>query len=306
MEGPATLLADRMVWMLGLGIAGGSALFLRGFALWRRRRTIEDTPTARVRSMSLGRVELSGVAREKDALRAPLSGTACVWFRYRIERETRSGKRRSWTTIDSGDSSQWPFYLEDETGRVRVEPEGATVEVDAQLRATDPPLVGPFAAFVAERGLRVHGLLGGQERLRITEARLHPGDAIYLHGVAQARRGVRDEQRLEIRARLAELKSDEKAMAALDADADGAVSTDEWDAARLRVVTDVESRRVEDGVHVARDPLGHAAFLVCAGSESAVLRSLGWRAAGSVFGGAILALACLGFLLARLGVIGGT
>lgn len=292
---------DRALWVLVAGGAAGCVAFVRGLALWRRRRAIEDTPTARIRSLALGRVEIAGVARRKEPMLAPLSGVPCVWFRYQIEREARSSRnRRSWTTIDEGDSCAWPFYAEDSTGRIRIEPQGASIEVTAQLRETGPELVGPLARFVSERGLRVTGWLGGSCRLRITEARIHDGDPLYVHGVAQARAGVREEKRLEIAERVREIKSDPARMAALDTDGDGQVSVEEWDAARVRVVTEVEGRTVEDAVCIAKDPLGATPFLLAARSESALLRSLAWRVPAYVFGGALVTLVCLGLVLERL------
>lgn len=303
MESFALAFTDQQLWLLGFGTLVGVGLFARGFGLWRRRRAIEDTPTAKVRSMALGRVELKGVARARELLRAPLSGIGCVWFRYRIERESGSGRRRRWQTVDSGDSSDRVFELEDETGRVLVEPKGATIEIDAQLKETDPPLVGELERFVAERGVRVSGLFG-TARLRITEARLHDGDTLYLHGVAQARPGLREERRRAISMRLAELKSDEKEMVALDVDGDGAVSADEWDAARVRVVSEVDGRSIRDAVVVAIDPLGHAPFLLAAHPETVLVRKLALRATASVFGGAALALVCLHFWIERLAALG--
>lgn len=84
--GPALLL-------LG-GLAGGCVLFGRGFVLWRRKRLIEDTPTARIRSMPLGRVEVFGRAEEKTALEAPLTGTRCVYYRYRSPSPSSRGADR--------------------------------------------------------------------------------------------------------------------------------------------------------------------------------------------------------------------
>ena len=73
---------EACVWLAG-GILGGLALFGAGFRAWRRLRLIEDTPTSRVRSMALGRVELAGSAVGKADLEAPFTGTPCVYYRYR-------------------------------------------------------------------------------------------------------------------------------------------------------------------------------------------------------------------------------
>jgi len=296
--------ADSVLWLLGFGAASGASLFARGFVLWRRGRTIEDTPTAKVRSMPLGRVELAGVARSYDApLRAPLSGTPCVWFQYRVERESGTGRKRHWRTVDAG-ASEAPFALEDDTGRIRIEPRGAAMEIAPQLRETDPELAGALAAFADARGLRVAGIFGAPARLRITEARLHEGDPLYVHGVAQARPGLREERRDAIRERLAALKQDEKALVALDADEDGAISAEEWDVARLRVVSEVEATPVRDGVVVGADPLAHAPFLVASHAERQLVASLRRRAVASVLGGALPALACLWAGMERFAALG--
>src|SRR5271165_1252235 len=51
-----------------LGILG-CVLFAHGFVLWRRKRAIEDTPPAKIRSVALGAAELEGIAHPKDPLR---------------------------------------------------------------------------------------------------------------------------------------------------------------------------------------------------------------------------------------------
>ena len=142
---PAGLDVDSLA--LTAGIGAGCLLFAGGFALWRRERTIEDTPASRVRSMALGRVALQGKAVPwVSDLLAPLSGVPCCWYRYRVEEERRSGRSRAWHTISSGYSAAWAFYLEDETGRVLVQPEGAELELSADLSVTRPDLDGPLGA----------------------------------------------------------------------------------------------------------------------------------------------------------------
>ena len=44
------------------GVAGGSYLFYRGFSLLQRKRLILNTPQSKIRSASMGLVEISGVA----------------------------------------------------------------------------------------------------------------------------------------------------------------------------------------------------------------------------------------------------
>jgi hypothetical protein len=112
-------------------VAGAFAAYFF-YLIWhnfRRARVIEDTPTARVRSAPQGYVELQGQARSlpEQPVIAPLTRTACVWFRFKIEREqhsSRSGSR--WAEVESG-ASETPFLFADETGECLVDPRHADV-----------------------------------------------------------------------------------------------------------------------------------------------------------------------------------
>jgi len=300
---PAALDGDSLA--LAAGIAGGCLLFAHGFALWRRERTIEDTPTARVRSMALGRVALQGKAVPwVSDLLAPLSGVACCWYRYKVEEERRSGRSQSWHTVASGDSAAWAFYLEDETGRVLVQPEGADFEVSADLSVTRPDLDGSLGARLAVLGVDTTTLLGLRRTLRVTEWRLVQGDPVYVLGVAQERPSLAVERRATLAERITALKHDPAAMARLDTDRDGQVSGDEWEVARRALVSEVTTAPADDRIVVGRAPNGESPFVISDRAEPALARSLRWRAWGSVVGGASLALGCLGLLLARYGLLG--
>ncbi|MFT3868268.1 MAG: LemA family protein [Nibricoccus sp.] len=110
----------------------------------RRLRFLADTPTSKTRGVFIGQVELSGSAKIAPPLRSFLAGTECVWYRYTVEEEwerwetetytDKDGKTQSrrvrksgWTQIDNGGETP-AFFLEDETGAVRVQPEGAQID----------------------------------------------------------------------------------------------------------------------------------------------------------------------------------
>lgn len=286
--------------LLALFAALGVGLFAHGFALWRRRRQIEDTPTSKARSLSLGRVELAGHARPAAAcvpLRAPITETPCVFFRFRVEAERRSGKSRSWQTIASGASDGVPFDVEDETGRILVDPRGASFELEAQLRETDPMVTPALRALVGGSGVSLGSWLLGSPRLRVTEERIHEGDPLYVLGLAQPRPGAASEARRALAAELAGLKRDPVALARFDRDGDGHVDVDEWDAARAAVAARHAAVPQEDPVVVARDPAGEEPFVVSAFGERALVRRLYWRSLAEGIGGASLTLLALAFLV---------
>ncbi len=296
---------DKTFMVLAGGVVGGVVLFVYGFVVWRRKRLIEDTPTSKVRSMSMGRVEIHGRAQEKAELTAPLTGRACVYYRYQVEERRRSGKHTRWATVESGDSSAWGFYLEDDTGRVLIEPEDAQLLLEPDFRETNPVYHGSLGSFVQEHGLDRRSWLGGHRRMRFTEWHIAPGDELYVLGVAQERGGIARERRARIAGKLRALKADPEAMAHLDTDGDGSVSAEEWEVARRLAVQQVQQEGVEDRVSVGRDSDGNAPFFISDRDEKAVVGRLRWQVAGSVYGGASLTLVCLGFLLNRFGLLGG-
>lgn len=179
----------QLVLRCGLTVLGAGA----AYALWRAwyslqlARLIEDTPTAKARSAPQGYVELEGRCRPHDdaPLIAPLSGLPCVWFRYRVEEREEwqdSGRRmRSrWKVIERGCSTE-TFWLEDDTGRVLIDPEGAAITPrhrdvwESRSRVSGINYPAAVRARLA--------LLSASGYYRFTEERIHPRDPIYAIGL---------------------------------------------------------------------------------------------------------------------------
>jgi hypothetical protein len=305
-NGIEAALAGDPRWTIALaaGAAGGVFGFFRGFRAWRWLRLIEDTPTSTVRALALGRVELRGRAAGKGELRAPLTGAACAYYRFLVEREVHTRRGRRWRALVSGSSEAWPFYVEDATGRVLVEPRGAEISLGCDFSEIDPERVGALAAFASEHEIGDGGFLGLGGRVRFREWRIAPGDEVYVLGIARERAGLVHERRVRIAEKLAVLKSDAAALASLDADGDGRVSADEWDVARRLAVEEIERVGFEDRVVIAGADDAGTPFLIADHDERQVLRTHRLHAAAGVAGGALLALFCWAGLLHRFGVLG--
>lgn len=293
----------RVLFLLALGLGSGILWFGGGLKRWRRLRLVQDTPTSKVRSMAMGRVEVHGRAEGKAALEAPFTGASCVWFRWAVEEEVRRNRHKSWKTIARGGSDAWPFYLEDETGRVLVDPRGAEVEIPVDYRSTRPERAQSIAAFLEGEGVSTRSFFGWRRKLRFSEWHIAPGESVYVLGVAQERGDLAAERRRRITEKVMALKADPEAMAHLDLDGDGHVSVDEWEAARSAAVQSVEFEGVEDRVVIGGDPDGSAPFYLADRHETAIVASHRWQAALGVFGGAALALGCLGGLLRGFGLL---
>ncbi len=106
----------------------GAVVFLVGFRQYREYRILADAPKAKVRSMPMGLVHLHGKATG-EPLTSPLTGSRCFAYVANVEEKqwttNRKGEtERKWVTV-AGDDDLKPFYLDDGTGRVLVNPFGA-------------------------------------------------------------------------------------------------------------------------------------------------------------------------------------
>lgn len=141
---------------------GGAALAL--LAIWgslrliRKRRLIADLPTSKAEGVFIGFVEVKGEAASGSPLTGWLSGEPCVHYAWKVEEhwsrtwvetyrdsdgkmKTRTRTDSGWTTLDEG-GEMIAFYVADETGAVRVCPEGAKIEtlelLSERCRPDDP------------------------------------------------------------------------------------------------------------------------------------------------------------------------
>lgn len=94
------------------------------------KRLIEAVPTSSTRGLSFGLSELKAMVDVDDsrpALRDPLKHQKCVAFDYKVEEKRGSGKNEKWHVIEHR-QERVPFWLDDNAGRVLVQPEGAKIE----------------------------------------------------------------------------------------------------------------------------------------------------------------------------------
>jgi hypothetical protein len=120
-------------WLLSLawaGVLGGVYLFFLGFRMLRFKRMILNTPLSRIHSASIGLVEVTGTPVGPYILTAPVTGDPCYYYRVRAWQwvESESGKEHAWKSV-LDESLYVPFFLEDSTGRVLVDPDGADLDV---------------------------------------------------------------------------------------------------------------------------------------------------------------------------------
>jgi hypothetical protein len=119
--------AGLLVWC-AVGFCAGLYLFFQGFRLLQRRRLILDTPVSKIRSASMGLVELSGLALGPYTMIAPITARACFFYRTLVWEWKQSGKNKQWVKV-AAECMHLPFFLDDNTGQVMVDPRGADLDL---------------------------------------------------------------------------------------------------------------------------------------------------------------------------------
>lgn len=197
--------------------AVGLLLVYNGFNKWKQMRLIQDTPTEKVRSVAVGRTELSGTGKPIDDIgtfEQPFTDGECLVATYKIEEweedhdhDDDSASDGHWSTVKSGTLTN-PFALDDGTGQMRIEPEAdATYDISSknqyQTRVrggrSPPDEVVEFFQREFESDDDDDGLLGGilngspgandHDDRRYTQEVIPPGEDLYLLGGAEPMEG---------------------------------------------------------------------------------------------------------------------
>ncbi len=174
-----------------IGAAAGVFLFFRGFRMLQYKRLILNTPFSKIRSASIGLVEINGTPIGPQTLSAPITGESCYYYRARAWQWKDSGKSGSWhLVVDEG--SFVPFFLEDSTGKVLINPQGADLdvhrsfkdEVSASMFRKGSPIPQNIQDFVLWRGIVP------TDRIRLEEQIIRPGYPLFVFGTLGENRDV--------------------------------------------------------------------------------------------------------------------
>jgi hypothetical protein len=116
-----------------LGIIGfllGLFWFFQGFSIFLRFKVVADTPVVPVRSVAMGLVQIHGKAVGEKTLLSPVSNQPCFLYKVDIERWVAGRQGAGGWQPYLTDWGSVDFYLDDETGRVRIDPRGSDVDVE--------------------------------------------------------------------------------------------------------------------------------------------------------------------------------
>lgn len=196
------------------GLALGVLALYGAVHKYRQTMLVRDTPTSKIRSLAMGPVEIKGTAQKhEEILTSPFSDEECVAYTYSINKYTQDSDGNSdWNTAEAGKKAV-PFLIDDGTGRVLVEPEGAEMEMtennmyELKEGEENPTEVQSFLdqrteLFENHEDLGITGMaelvtstdvrLGDADdsgRRRYAETYIPVGDEVYVYGRAEERVG---------------------------------------------------------------------------------------------------------------------
>jgi hypothetical protein len=174
-----------------VGFCAGIVLFFYGFRLLQRRRLILDTPLSKIRSASMGMVEISGLAVGPYTMVAPITARTCYYYRTLVWEWKQSGKNKQWVKI-AGECMHVPFFVDDSTGQLLVDPRGADLDLHRDFReefngsffSSSDNAPGNVNTFLARHGIVT------DNRIKVEEYCIKPKNSLFILGTLAENTGL--------------------------------------------------------------------------------------------------------------------
>src|SRR5450631_1086658 len=179
-----------LIWC-GVGFCAGIALFFYGFRLLQRRRLILDTPFSKVRSASMGMVEISGLAVGPYTMVAPITARPCYYYRTLVWEYKQQGKNKNWVKV-AGECMHLPFFVDDNTGRVLIDPRGADLDLHRDFQeefcdsffTTKDPAPANVHSFLSRHGIVT------SNKIKAEEYCIKPKNSLFILGTLGDNPGI--------------------------------------------------------------------------------------------------------------------
>ncbi len=167
------------------------ALFIYGFRLLQRRRLILDTPFSKIRSASMGMVEVSGLAVGPYTMVAPITARPCYYYRTLAWEWKQQGKNKEWVKV-AGESMHVPFFVDDNTGRMLVDPRGADLDIhrdfeqqfNSSFFSSENDAPGNVNAFLSRHGVVT------SNKIKVEEYCIKPKNSLFILGTLTDNDGI--------------------------------------------------------------------------------------------------------------------
>lgn len=247
----------------------GIILFIHSFILLQRKRAIENCPTSTIKTLPMGVVEIKGRVQRKYFMRSPFSLTDCVHYSYKVYKVVRTKDSTRTVLVEWGSSGNVPFYVEDDTGRILINPKDAILHAgrkSSHHSSTGSPLYP-------------HGIpipIGG----KVVETVVAEGTPIYVLGFAHRLTNSARNMKAMFLEKLRAVKAGMHFHTKYDKNNDGRIDDEEFEVAlrdvRDKVLKDTLENRREKDVAIGAHPSG-GLFYISDKHEEKIVGSMGWK-----------------------------
>jgi hypothetical protein len=193
---PSTLLLRSsnpggFIFYCAIGICAGIYIFIQGFRLLQRRHLILDTPLSKIRSASMGMVELNGLAVGPYTLTAPITARTCYCYRTFVWEWKQEGKNKQWVKT-AAECMHVPFFLDDNTAKVMIDPCGADLDLHRDFQeefcdalfTTKEEVPGNVRSFLSRHGVST------TNKIKVEEFCIKPKNALFVLGTLDENPGL--------------------------------------------------------------------------------------------------------------------
>jgi E3 Ubiquitin ligase len=157
----------------------------------QRRHLILDTPVSKIRSASLGMVELSGLAVGPYTVVAPITARPCYYHRTLVWEWKQSGKNKRWVKV-AAESTHVPFFLDDNTAKVMIDPRGADLDLHRDFQdefcdslfTTKEEVPANVSSFLSRHGVST------TNKIKVEEFCIKPKNALFVLGTLDENPGL--------------------------------------------------------------------------------------------------------------------
>ena len=257
---------------LTLGFGAGLYYFYQGFRAYREYRVLADTPEVPIHSVAMGLVEVHGKATGVPPVPSPVTRSPCYFYKVDIEHWVTDKNGGHWSHLVT-DADGPRFYLADGTGKVLVDAHKAEFDLIQTAR-------------IETRGSGWGSLFSGVGSSSGSAATrydlgTYASEAVARHkGASFFGSSTRSGERFRLTEHL--------------------VVPEHWYDVTGTCVENPEPQDEYDRNLIVKGT-NEPTFLISWRSEQEIQRKLRNRAALRIFGGGILAVACLGIFLAKHG-----
>jgi len=266
--------------LLLAGLGAGLYYFWKGFRVFREYRLLLDTPEIPIRSVAMGLVEIHGKALGVDPIPSPVTQTPCYFYKVDIERWVQDKDGGNWSHVAT-DADGKRFYLCDATGRILVDAHGAEYDLIRSARVE----TGGSGALNLGRLFSGFGASTGATFTPVPASDLwtYASNAVARHrgnGIFGGHTGFGERYRLT----------------------EYLVIPEHWYDVTGTCMENQQPQG-EDDRNMIMKGTNEPTFLITWRSEKEIRQTLRNRTAKYVFGGALLAVACLVIVLAKHGAL---